>query len=142
MTLFWELIIGVVHQPYQSKELDKDGRHAHQSLSHCFIVLLCLGDLYLREQVHGYENRELFFFSDKLCHLVRDFFRERCRNEEVEVFLLVGPNVGDGILRNPPPLDYSSGEVGILFCRDSNSVRFSDRVRKALQQFGHEGWEF
>ena len=61
---------------------------------------------------------------------------------EVEIFLVIGPNVGDRILRNPPPLDYSSGEVGILFCRDSNVVRFSDRVRKALQQFGQEGWEF
>jgi hypothetical protein len=142
MTLFWELIIGVVHQPYQSKGCDKNGGHAQQSLSHYFVVLLCLGDLYLREQVHGYEDRELFPFSDKLCHLVRDLFRERCRNEEVEVFLIIGPNVGDRIFRNPPPLDYSSGEVSILFCRDSNAVRFSDRVRKALQQLGQEGWEF
>ena len=83
-----------------------------------------------------------FSFSDKLCHLVCDLLCERCRNEEVEVFLIVGPNVGDRIFRDPPSLDYPRGEVGILFCRDSNAVRFSDRVRKALQQFGQEGWEF
>ncbi len=73
---------------------------------------------------------------------MRDLLYERCRNEEVKVFLIVGPNVGDRILRNPPSLDYSRGEVGILFGRDSNAVRFSDRIRKALQQFGQEGWEF
>ena len=47
-----------------------------------------------------------------------------------------------GIFRNPPSLDYSRGKVGILLCRDPNAVRVSDRVRKALQQLGQEGWEF
>ena len=77
-----------------------------------------------------------------MCHFVRDLFRERCRNEEVKVFLVVGPNVGDRILGNPPSLHYSRGKVSVLLCRDPNAVRVSDRVRKALQQLGQESWKF
>ncbi len=83
-----------------------------------------------------------FHFTDKLCHLVCNLFSERCRNEEIKVFLIIGLNVGDRILRNPPSLDYPRGEVGVFLCRDPNAVRVSDGVRKALQQLGQEGWEF
>ncbi len=67
---------------------------------------------------------------------MRDLFRERCRNEEVKVFLIIGPNVGDRILRNPSSLNYPRDEVSVLLRRDPNAVRVSDGVRKALQQLG------
>jgi hypothetical protein len=66
MTLFRELIIGMIYQPHQSERCDKDGGHAQQSLSHYLVVFLRLGDLNLREEVYGHENRELLSFSDKL----------------------------------------------------------------------------
>jgi hypothetical protein len=142
MTLFWELIIGVAHQPYQSKGCDKNGRHAQQSLSHYFIALLCLGDLYLREKVYRHKDCKLLSFSDKLCHLVRYLLRERRRNEEVKVLLIVRPHVGDRVLRDPPSLDYPCSKVSVLLSSDPDAVRGLDRVRKALQQFGQQGGKF
>jgi hypothetical protein len=79
MTLFRKSVVRVVHQPYQSKRRDENGRHAEQALLHQLIVFLCLGDLYLREKIDGYQDRELLSFSDKLCHFVCDLLCERRR---------------------------------------------------------------
>ncbi len=69
-------------------------------------------------------------------------FREWCRNEEVKVFLVVGPSVGNRVFRDPPSLDNPCGKMSVFLGSDPNAVRGSDRVRKALQQFGQEGWKF
>ncbi len=53
MTLSWEPIVGVVHQPYQGKRRDENGGHAEQALLDQLVVFLRLGDLYLREKVNG-----------------------------------------------------------------------------------------
>jgi hypothetical protein len=66
MTLFRELIIGMIYQSHQSERCDKDGGHAQQGLSHFLVVFLRLDDFYLREEVYGHEDRELLSFSDKL----------------------------------------------------------------------------
>ncbi len=69
-------------------------------------------------------------------YFVCDLFRERCRNEKVKVLLIVRPNVGDRVLRDPPSLDNPCSKVSVLFSSDPDAVRGSDRVRKALQQLG------
>ncbi len=51
MTLLRELIVGVVHQPYQQGEgCDQYGGHAQQALLYHLVVLFRLGDFYLGEE--------------------------------------------------------------------------------------------
>jgi hypothetical protein len=142
VTLFRKLIVGVVHQPHQSKRCDENSGHAQQALLHQLIVLLCLSDFYLREEVNGHQDRKLLSFSDKLRHFVRDLLRERCGNKKIKVFLIVRSNVRDMIFRNPPSLNNPCGKVCALFRGDPDAVCGSDWVRKPLKQLGQESGEF
>ena len=54
VTLLRKLIVGVVHQPGQGEGCDQDGGHAQQALLYHLVILLRLGDFYLREEVDGY----------------------------------------------------------------------------------------
>ncbi len=57
-----------------------------------------------------------------MCHLVGDLLGERRGDEEVEVFLVVSPNVGDRVLWDPPPLDNSRRKVRILLGDNADAV--------------------
>ncbi len=93
------------------------------------VILLRLGDFYLREEVDGYYDREILSFSDKLCHLAGDLLRERRGDEEVKVFLVVSSNVGDRVLWDPPPLDNPCRKVRVLLGDNADAVCGPDRVR-------------
>ena len=61
---------------------------------------------------------------------------------EVKVLLVVRPNVGDRVLRDPPSLNNPCSKVSVLLSSDPDAVRGSDGVRKALQQLSQQGGEF
>jgi hypothetical protein len=62
VTLFRRLIVGVAHEPYQGKRCEENSGHAQQALLHPLIVLLCLGEFYLRGQAIRTAN----FFSSRI----------------------------------------------------------------------------
>jgi hypothetical protein len=78
------------------------------------------------EKVNGYQDRELLYLSDKLCHLVCDLLRERSGDEEVKVFFIVRPYVGDGVLGNAPSLENPCSGVCVLLRGDPDAVCGSD----------------